>query len=310
MPSICRPSTTLGPVQPLGERSTIIGQRGRAVSAVLSSIGLELLDLRDGLIHGARHELVHLLGVVAFDEVRRPAAAPEEVVQLLGLDAGQNRRVADLVAVQVQDRQHRPVGDRVEELVGVPGGRQGAGFGLSVADDAGDDEIGIVEGGAEGVAERVPELATLVDRPRRRRRDVAGDPAGKRELGEQPLQPGLVLAHVGIDLAVGALQVSIGDQCRTTVTGTGDVEHVEVALLDHPVQMHVDEVLARGRAPVPHHQGLHVRQLQRLSEQRIVVEVELADGEIVGGPPVGVHFLEQFGGEGVCRHGLALRSFW
>jgi len=69
---------------------------------------LELLDLRDGLVHGGRHELVHLLGVVAFDELRRPAAATEELVQLLGLYAGQNRRVANLVAIQVQDRSTAP----------------------------------------------------------------------------------------------------------------------------------------------------------------------------------------------------------
>jgi len=276
--------------------------------AVLSSIGLELLDLRDGLVHGGRHELVHLLGVVAFDELRRPAAATEELVQLLGLYAGQNRRVANLVAIQVQDRQHCPVGDRVEELVGVPGGRQGARFGLSVADDAGDDETGIVERRAEGMTERVPEFATFVDRPRRRRGDVAGDPAGKRELGEQPCQPGLVLADVGIDLAVGALQVGVGDQCRTAVTGTGHVEHVEVALFDHPVQVHVDEVLARRRAPVSNHERLHVRQFQWLLQERIFVEIELADGEIVGGTPIGIHSLEQLGREKVRRHGVAFRS--
>jgi len=39
----------------------------------------------------------------------------------------------------------------------VPGRRQRAGLGLAVADDAGDDEIRIVEGGAEGVRQRVAE---------------------------------------------------------------------------------------------------------------------------------------------------------
>ena len=42
--------------------------------------------------------------LVALDEIRRPAAAAEELLQLLGLDARQDGRVADLVAVQVQDR--------------------------------------------------------------------------------------------------------------------------------------------------------------------------------------------------------------
>ena len=33
----------------------------------------------------------------------------------------------------------------------MPAGRERAGLGLAVADDAGDDQIGVVERGAEGV---------------------------------------------------------------------------------------------------------------------------------------------------------------
>ena len=128
-------------------------------------------------------------------------------------------------------------------------------------------------------------------------RDVAGDPAGERELLEQLLQPGLVLADVRVDLAVGAFQVGVADQRRAAVPGPGDIEHVQVVFLDHPVQVHVDEVLARGRAPVPDHQRLHVRQRQRPFQQRIVVQVELADRQVVRRPPVRVHPAGQFRGE-------------
>src|ERR1019366_8841215 len=58
-------------------------------------------------------------------------------------------------------------------------------FRFPFADDAGDDQIGIVERGPEGMAERVPQFATFVNRPRRRRRNMAGNPAGERELHEQ-----------------------------------------------------------------------------------------------------------------------------
>ena len=181
-------------------------------------IALDLPDAAEGLLQRAGHQLVHLLRVVAFHEQGLPAAAPQELGQFLIPDAGQDGGVADLVAVQVQDRQHGPVADGVEELGGLPGGGQRAGLGLAVADHAGDDQAGIVERGPERVAERVPQLAALVDRSRRRRRDVAGDPAGERELLEQLLQPGLVLADVRVDLAVGALQVGVADQCRAAVT--------------------------------------------------------------------------------------------
>ena len=92
----------------------------------------------------------------------------------------------------------------------------------------------------------------------------------------------------GIDLAVGAFEIGVAHQRRAAVAGTGDVEHIQVILLDDPVQMHIDEVLARRRAPVADHQRLHMRQLQRLAQQRIVVEIDLADRQIVGGAPVGV----------------------
>ena len=48
----------------------------------------------------------------------------------------------------------------------MPGGGQRAGLGFAVADDAGDDQVGIVERRAEGVAEAVAQLATLVNRAR------------------------------------------------------------------------------------------------------------------------------------------------
>src|SRR5271157_2235626 len=125
------------------------------------------------------------------------------------LDAGEHGRVADLVAIEVQDRQHCSVSNWVKKLVGLPCGRQRTCFRFTVADDAGDDKIGIVERGPESMAERVPQLAAFMNRPRRRRRNMAGNPAGTRELLEQLFQSGFVLADVRIDLTIGAFEVSV-----------------------------------------------------------------------------------------------------
>ena len=81
------------------------------------------------------------------------------------LDAGEDGRVADLVAIEMQDRQYGSVGNRVEQLVGLPSGRQWPGFRFAVADDAGDDQLGIVERRPEGVAQRIPQFAAFVNRP-------------------------------------------------------------------------------------------------------------------------------------------------
>jgi hypothetical protein len=238
---------------------------------------LDPADARDGLVQGGGHEPVHHLRVVARHEDRVPAAAAQELVKFGIFYASQDGGVADLVAVKVQDRQHGPVVGGAEELVGVPCGRQRAGLGLAVTDHARHDQAGIVERGAEGMAKRVPQLAAFVDRSWSRRRDVAGDAPGKRELGEELPEPGFILADVRIDLAVCALEVGIPHQRRPAVTGTSDIEHVQVILLDNPVQVNVDEILARCGAPVPDHKRFHMRQFERLFQQRIIVEVKLAD---------------------------------
>jgi len=86
------------------------------------------------------------------------------------------------------------------------------------------------------------------------------------------------------------------------VTGPGDVKHVQVILLDHPVQMHVNEILSRRRAPMSDHQRLHIREFKRPFEQRIVVKINLADRQIVGRPPVGIDLLEQIRGKSIRYH--------
>ena len=269
-----------------------MGQRGRAGSLLSLALFLNCVDLFDGCFDGLRHQAMHHLRIVALDEQRIPAATAKELLQFLMLDAGEHRRVADLEAVEVQDRQNRSVRDRIEEFVGLPGGRQGTRFGLAVADDAGDDEPRIVERGAEGVAERISEFAALVNGARRRRRDMARNAARKRELLEQPFHPGFVLTDVGIDLAVAALEIGVGDQRRAAMAGTGDVDHVEIMQSDRPVQMDVDEILSGRRAPMPNHERLDMRQREGFAQHRICVEVDLTNREVVGGAPIRVELLQ------------------
>ena len=176
------------------------------------------------------------------------------------LDTGEDRGIADLEAVEMQDWQHRAVGDRVEKLVGLPGRRQRPGLGLAVADDAGDNQGGIVERRAEGVAEGIAEFAAFVNGARRRGGHMARNTAGKRKLLEQPLHSGFVLADVGIDLAVAAFEVGVGDERRAAMARAGDVNHVEVVDLDRAIEVNVDEILPGRGSPVPHHQRLDVGQ--------------------------------------------------
>src|ERR1700677_2368337 len=120
---------------------------------------------------------MHGPGVTPFYKVGRPAAATQELLQLLRLDPGKHGRVTDLVPIQVKDRQHYPICDGVEKLVGLPRRGQGACFRLAVTDNAGDDQPGIVKSSSKGMTERIPQFPALVDRTWRRRRHMAGDTA-------------------------------------------------------------------------------------------------------------------------------------
>jgi len=189
------------------------------------------------------------------------------------------------LAVEMQDRQYCAIGYWIKEFVRMPCGGERTRLRLAVADDAGDAEVGIVKHCPERMAERIAQLAALVDRARTLRRGVAGNAAGKRKLLEELLQPRLILADVGIDLAVCAFEIGIAHDGRAAASGTGDVNHVEVVFLDNPVQMHVDEVLPRGRAPVFQQHVLHIRESQRPFQRRIVVEINLSDRQAVRRTP-------------------------
>ena len=242
---------------------------------------------------------MHDHGVVPLHEAGLPAAALEEHLRLFVGDAGEDGGVGDLKAVEVEDGQHRAVRLGIEELVGVPGGGQGAGLCLAVAHHAGGDQVGVIHDRAKGVGQGVAQLAALIDGAGGLGGHVAGDAAGEGELLEQLLHALGVPADVGVDLRIGAVQVVLGHHGVTAVAGAGEVDHVQVILVDDPVQVGVDEVLTRAGPPVAHDGALQVLGLQGLPQQGVVQQVELAGGQIVGCPPPGVDELQLAFGEGV-----------
>src|SRR3954468_10525216 len=94
--------------------------------------------------------------------------------------------------------------------------------------------------------------------------------AGGSELLEELSQARLVCRDLAIVLTVGALEVSVGDQSRATVTGTGQINDVEIVARDDAIEVRIDEIQARRGAPVTQQARLEVRAFERLSQQRIV----------------------------------------
>ena len=262
---------------------------------------LDRADAGERDIERVRHGLMHQFGIVAFDEQRLVAEPAEEIVDLFVAHPPEHGRIGNLVAVEMQDRQHRAVMRRIEELVGVPGRRERAGLGLAVADDTGDDQVGIVECRAIGVHQRVTELSAFVDRARRFRRRVTRDAAGEGELSEQLAQSVGIARDIGIDLAVAAFEIGVGDHARAAMAGTADIEHADIQRADDAVEMGVNEVQSGRRAPMAEQTGLDVLGPQGLAQQRVVEQVDLPDGEVVRSAPVAIEQIEV-----AARHGRLL----
>lgn len=63
--------------------------------------------------------------------------------------------------------------------------------------------------------------------------------AREGEISEQALHPILVLGSVVISFTPNALEVEVGDETRSAVSGTRDDESVKVIFLDHAVEVDV-----------------------------------------------------------------------
>ena len=283
--------------------------RGRLVERARGGIRPDRGDALVGDVDRVGHPAVHRHRVLAVetarDEQRLVAVAAEEVDELRLGDAREQGRVGDLVPVEVQDRQHGPVGDGVEERVSAPARGERTGLGLAVAHHARDHQAGVVERRAEGVHERVAELAALVDGPGCLGRRVRRDAAGERELAEEPLHALPVVGDGGEQLGVRAVEPRVGDHRRTAVTRPADVERGRAALDDGPIEVRVDEAQAGRGAPVAEQARLDVVRLERALEQRVAHEVDLAHAQVVRRAPPGVDRLEGDGGPAARLHLLA-----
>ena len=89
------------------------------------------------------------------------------------------------------------------------------------------------------------------------------------------------------------------------MSGAGDIDHIEVVFLDHPVQMDVDEILSRGGSPVAEQHVLDVRECEWPLEQRIAEKINLRDRKVVCGTPIGVGVMQQFRGKCVGLHDIS-----
>ena len=72
------------------------------------------------------------------------------------------------------------------------------------------------------------------------------------------------------------------------MTGAGEVDRLLAGEPDQPGDVGVDERQPGAGPPVTEQSGLDVLDGQRTAQQRVVLQVDLADGQVVVGSPPGV----------------------
>ena len=240
---------------------------------------------------------MHGFRIVTLEREGLIPVATNQLFKLLVRNTRQHRGVGDLVAIQMKNGQHRTVRLRIEKLVGVPACRQWPRLRLSVADHAGYYQVRIVEGRSIRVQQRVAQFSALVNRPRRLRRNMARNAERPAELTKKSLDAVGVLLDRRKKLGVGTFQIRVGHDARSAVPRANHINHVQITLDDGAVQVDVEKVQTGCRTEVAEQPWLDILNCQRLLEQRIVLKVDLAHGQIVGGAPVGVHLVQHLGGE-------------
>ena len=82
---------------------------------------------------------MHRIGIIALNHIRGVAITSKQGVKFVPRNPAEERRPGNLVAVQVQNRQHRAVVHWIQKFIRVPAGGQRSGFRFAIADYAGDD---------------------------------------------------------------------------------------------------------------------------------------------------------------------------
>ena len=133
----------LGAGPALGERRTIMGQVGRLSSPVVRALAWMRLISRTAQ---SRAEAMVWCICLGSSPSTKQGSQPQPRKKLSSSLWDRREKMVGLWILNPfrwRMGEHGAVADGVEELVGVPGGGQGAGFGLAVAHHTGGDEVGL-----------------------------------------------------------------------------------------------------------------------------------------------------------------------
>ena len=147
----------------------------------------------------------------------------------------------------------------------MPTGGEWSGFGLAIAHYTASHKIWIVENRSIGMHQGVAQFSAFMDGTRSLGRVVTGNAPRKGELIEQLFHAFFVLLNARIELRVRTFKISVRHHAGTAMSRAANVNNIEIVLLDQAVEVHIDKVQSRRRAPVTEQPRFHVLRFQRFT---------------------------------------------
>src|ERR1035441_2559564 len=160
------------------------------------------------------------LRVIALNKVGLVPSTHVKGLQVCVTGASLGGWPRDFVSIEMKDRQDGTVTDRIDEVDRLPASFQWTGLGLAISDNAGHNQVWIVEGRAECVNQRVAKLSAFVHGIRQVRTAVAGHAARCGELAKHEPQAVFIVRDLRVDLGVCTLKIGAGIQRGTPVSRT------------------------------------------------------------------------------------------
>jgi hypothetical protein len=97
-----------------------------------------------------------------------------------------------------------------------------------------------------------------------------------------------------IDLAVRAIEPRVRIARGSSVARPNDANYVCIPLRDQTIQVRENEIQSGGRSPMAQEPLLDMFAAKWLPQEWILLQVDLADCQIIRSTPVPVHAVEQF----------------
>lgn len=95
------------------------------------------------------------------------------------------------------------------------------------------------------------------------------DTTWRRELPKQFTNAFGIFCDSGVNLCIGPFQVDVGNQCGATMSGSREVDGVDIVILNQPIDVDIDKTQSSRCAPMSEQAWFDVYGLQWLSEQGI-----------------------------------------